>query len=67
MLCRWGVGLANPEHPLALSQQFAVNRILDPAAEEPIFAVNGPPGTGKTTMLRGLEPGRMATVNPKMT
>lgn len=42
-------------HPLVYSQQVAINAIWDKLSDgKGIFSVNGPPGTGKTTLLRDL-------------
>lgn len=48
---RW---LSEPAHGLSLMQQFAVNTFFKEGVESPVFSVNGPPGTGKTTLLRDI-------------
>lgn len=40
------------EHPLVWSQQVAINAMWNGMKVSGCFAVNGPPGTGKTTLLR---------------
>lgn len=48
-LARWpGKG----RHSLVLLQQSAVNLALQELEDDGLFSVNGPPGTGKTTLLR---------------
>lgn len=46
---RW---LTEPAHNMSLMQQFAINTVFKELKTGGVISVNGPPGTGKTTLLR---------------
>ena len=48
---RW---LSQPDHAMSLMQQLAINEAIGSLKHRGIFSVNGPPGTGKTTLLRDI-------------
>lgn len=45
---------SDPKHAMSLMQQFALNTLLGNLQNGDIFSFNGPPGTGKTTLLRDI-------------
>ncbi|HIF9218251.1 TPA: AAA domain-containing protein [Photobacterium damselae] len=48
---RW---LTEPEYNMSLMQQFAINTAFKDLQQGGLLSVNGPPGTGKTTLLRDI-------------
>lgn len=49
-----GAWPAAGRHPLVMLQQCAVNLAIGDLKSDGVLAVNGPPGTGKTTLLRDI-------------
>ncbi|MBK5071746.1 hypothetical protein I2492_01780 [Budviciaceae bacterium CWB-B4] len=45
---------SDPAHNMSLMQQFAVNTAISALKDGGVLSVNGPPGTGKTTLLRDI-------------
>lgn len=62
-LGRWP---AKGRFPLALLQQAAINGVNDHLKDNGILSVNGPPGTGKTTLLRDVVAARLIERAEKM-
>ncbi|WP_058534618.1 DEAD/DEAH box helicase [Legionella saoudiensis] len=50
-LGRWP---APPKHGMSLMQQLFINQCIIPNIPQSIYATNGPPGTGKTTLLKDI-------------
>ena len=42
------------DRPMSLMQQFAINSAIEAPESQRLFSVNGPPGTGKTTLLQDI-------------
>lgn len=49
-----GHWFSEPFHKMSLMQQFAINTFFNQIDQLHLFSVNGPPGTGKTTLLRDI-------------